>query len=125
MKDYPKTFEECNTVMGVELWNTLWGEDVTEYVEQMEELIEAFTRLKFCRDAYWKIAGEEMGLVKPWKPVWNDGDQKKYCIFNVSGSIRKGIRYFANSILAFSTEEMRDAFYENFKEEIEICKELL
>ena len=30
MKDYPKTFEECNTVMGVELWNTLWGEDVTE-----------------------------------------------------------------------------------------------
>ena len=67
-KEYPKTFEECNTVMGVELWNTLWGEDVTEYVKQMEELIEAFTRLKFCRDAYWKIAGEEMGLGGPWKP---------------------------------------------------------
>ena len=27
--------------------------------------------------------------------------------------------------LAFPTEEMRDAFYENFKELIEECKELL
>ena len=88
-------------------------------------LLTSLQKLLICRDAYWEIAGEEMGLVKPWKPVWNDGDQKKYCIFNDSGSIRKGIRYFANSILAFSTEEMRDAFYENFKEEIEICKELL
>ena len=29
------------------------------------------------------------------------------------------------ALLAFPTKEMRDAFYENFKEEIEQCKELL
>ena len=53
-KEYPKTYEECNRIMGVELWNTLWGEDSTEYEEQMEDLIDAFIRLKVCRDAYWK-----------------------------------------------------------------------
>ena len=30
-----------------------------------------------------------------------------------------------NVILTFPTEEMRDAFYENFKDLIEGCKELL
>ena len=29
------------------------------------------------------------------------------------------------AILSFPTEEMRDAFYENFKEQIEVCKEFL
>ena len=71
-KDYPKTYEECKRIMGVELWNTLWGEDATEYEEQTEDLIDAFIKLKVCRDAYWKIAGEEMGLGKPWKPDWNN-----------------------------------------------------
>ena len=33
--------------------------------------------------------------------------------------------YNRNAILAFPTEEMRDAFYENFKDLIEQCKELL
>ena len=61
-KEYPKTYEECNRIMGVELWNTLWGENATEYEEQIEDLIDAFIRLKICRDAYWKMAGEEMGL---------------------------------------------------------------
>ena len=124
-KEYPKTYGECKRIMGVELWNPLWSEDATEYEEQTENLIDSFIRLKVCRDVYWKIAGEKMGLRKPWEPDWNDGDRKKYCIFNDSGSIRKGIKYFANSILAFPTQEMQDAFYENFKELIELCKELL
>ena len=31
----------------------------------------------------------------------------------------------SNTILAFPTKEMRDAFYENFEDLIENCKELL
>ena len=85
-KEYPKTYEECNRIMGVELWNTLWGEDSTEYEEQMEDLIDAFIRLKVCRDAYWKIAGEEMGLGKPWKPDWENSEERRYSIVNIEGS---------------------------------------
>ena len=120
-KEYPKTYEECNRIMGVELWNTLWGEDATEYEGQMEDLIDAFIRLKVCRDAYWKIAGEEMGLGKPWEPTM----ETVYCISRNDNVIKCSYRGGNSNILEFPTPEMRDVFYENFKELIERCKELL
>ena len=65
-KEYPKTYEECEKVlrydshrlnnMGVTVQGYKW------------ELIRAFQILIICRDAYWKIAGDEMGLGKPWEP---------------------------------------------------------
>lgn len=115
---YPKTYEECVKVL-------LDRASARNDIGYKGELLVALQKLLVCRDAYWEIAGEKMGLRKPWEPDWNDGDRKKYCIFNDSGNIRKGIKYFANSILAFPTQEMQDAFYENFKELIELCKELL
>ena len=111
--------------MGVELWNTLWGEDATEYEEQMEDLIDAFIRLKVCRDAYWKIAGEEMGLGKPQEPDWKDNYEKKWTINFYQNEINLTNGPNVHFVLAFPTEEMRDAFYDNFKALIEICKELL
>ena len=121
---YPTTYDECVEIMGVDLWNTLWGESATEYEEQTEKLINTLIKLKVCRDAYWKIAGEEMGLGKPWKPDWNDEIQK-YCIRTDRNKIVNCSSSFNNRILAFPTMEMRDAFYENFKDLIESCKELL
>ena len=126
MKDYPKTFAECNRIMGVELWNTLWGENATEYAEQMEDLISAFIRLKICRDAYWKIAGEEMGLGGPWKPNREDQDRVSYpSITRCGGKAIRTTSFTHDYFLIFPTAKMRNAFYNNFKSEIEICKELL
>ena len=117
-KKYPKTYEECAVIMGVELWNCLWGEDATEYEEQTEDLMDAFIKLKICRDAYWKIAGD-------WKPEY-PFNTARYVISNAKGFVGKVLTYdVKNYILAFPTAEMRDAFYENFKELIEQCKELL
>jgi hypothetical protein len=84
--------------------------------------------LKVCRDAYWKIAGEELQLGKPWRPKFG-----KYIHYNInfylykdSFVLHKGEYHSPdNRILVFPTEEMRDAFYENFKDLIEYCKELL
>lgn len=124
-KEYPETYKECKRIMGVELWNTLWGEDATKYEEQTEDLIDAFIRLKICRDAYWKIAGEEMGLGKPWEPDWTDNHQKKWTINFYQNEINLTNGPNVHFFLAFPTEKMRDAFYENFKYEIECCEELL
>jgi len=66
-----------------------------------------------------------MGLGKPWKPDWKSGEQKKYCIYYGADIIQKGSWRNYNSILAFPTEEIRDEFFENFKDLIEQCKELL
>ena len=95
-------------------------------------MFDTLQKLYICRDAYWKIAGEEMGLGKPWEPDWENSEERRYCIVNINGEINlpekiltKWILKVTNKILVFPTEEMRDAFYENFKELIEQCKELL
>ena len=121
-KEYPKTYEECEKVlrydshrldnMGVTVRGYKW------------ELIRAFQILLICRDAYWKIAGDEMGLGKPWEPDWTD-DNAKYSIYTIKGTLTKAISCYDGAILTFPTEEMRDAFKENFDPDIEFCKEFL
>jgi hypothetical protein len=85
-----------------------------------ERLFESLYHLKVCRDAYWKIAGEEMGLGKPWKPDFDNLSTNLEYI-----KIVKGCFTYSSRVFAFPTEEMRDAFKENFGPDIEICKELL
>ncbi len=69
-----------------------------------------------------------MGLGKPWGPDWK-GDswrQLKYCItVNGDGEIERRTTQFDRRIFAFPTEEMMNAFYENFKDKLEICKEFI
>ena len=115
---YPKTYEECCEVLNL-------GEDGNLYTKgHQASLIQDFHKLFICRAAYWKIAGEEMGLGKPWQPDWNNVSDK-HCIYFVSGEIWLTECQTRQCTLAFPTAEMRDAFYENFKELIDKCKELL
>ena len=116
---YPDNYEEC-----VRIAKNIHGYDIHIDTPAYRELMESFVKLLICRDAYWKIAGEEMGLGKPWEPDWNDEIQK-YCIRTDRNKIVNCSSSFNNRILAFPSEEMRDAFYVNFKDLIENCKELL
>lgn len=117
-KRYPKTYEECCKVLD-------WNHRNYDRVGYDFELLCKFQVLLLCRDAYWKIAGEEMELGKPWEPDWKDNYQKKWTInfYHYEINLTNGPN--VHFVLAFPTEEMRDAFYENFKSEIESCKELL
>ena len=133
---YPKTYEECcNVLMGktnfqdFSLVLTKLSTNINEENSISPEppyisLINKFYKLLICRDAYWKIAGEEIWLDKPWEPDWTDLTQK-YCILCRKGKVDTLEAIYANKILAFPTMEMRDAFYENFKDLINDCKELL
>ena len=118
---YPNDYEECCEVLSI-LDNRGFGFINLSECENI--LMSRFIQLKRCRDAYWKLAGTEMGLDKPWKPEWASG-KPFYCISVNGNIIDKGKWYTDNKILAFPTKEMRDAFYENFRELIEQCKELL
>lgn len=117
---YPKTYEECCDKLEFK-----GGFREIFLSENEYSLYTSFIKLIRCRDAYWKIAGEYMELGKAWEPDWKNGEQKKYCIYYDTGIIQKGAWSNHNSILAFPTIEMRDTFYENFKNLIEKCKELL
>ena len=117
--EYSKTYKECCKILGCKPIVGFAGLDDDE-----ENLYGKFIALKRCRDAYWKIAGEEMGLGRPWEPDW-EYDDTKYVLFFNKNEICHEMMKHTSYVLAFPTEEMRDTFYENFKELINSCKELL
>lgn len=125
---YPKTYKECCDILNLS-WNkffVMFDIDHNGLTDAENNLYESFIKLKRCRDAYWKIAGEQMGLGKSWEPKYETlTDNTFFTIQTFNGEIDKSATSHRNSILAFPTIEMRDAFYENFKELIEKCKELL
>ena len=128
---YPKTYEECCKVLGckADYFFTDFSFDncdveISDYEDKVDDLLQIFRKLRYCRDAYWKIAVEQMGLGKPWEPNWNT-KELKYIIYYENDELWFNDEISRNTILAFPTEEMRNAFFENFKELIELCKELL
>ena len=113
---YPKSFKECLKVMNdgttMACLDKCYG--------YKGSLITKFQQLIFYRDAYWKIAGD-------WRPDWAMYSGPKHCIIYSDNEIKWQGKHFVTEakVLAFPTGEMRDAFYENFKDLIEECKELL
>ena len=110
-KQYPKTYEECKLLLQTNC-------TIPSIPGYREYEIALFQELLICRDAYWKIADN-------WKPHWNNDNQFKYIITCRRNNIIKDTYTAKNCIFVFPTEEMRDAFFENFKDLIEKCKEFL
>ena len=122
---YPTTIEGCYDVLKVPTDDRYVEVDNPVFINK---LIISFTELLIARNAYWKIAGEQMGLDKPWEPDFGKSIlfSIKFYLFQDSFVLYKGeYNCSDNCILVFPTEEMRDAFYENFKDLINQCKELL
>lgn len=111
---YPETYDECCEVLNLGEDGKLWTKGYKS------SLVQSIHQLIICRDAYWKIAGEQMGLDKPWKPDFAQDSGDKYSML-----FANCVRITGSRILTFPTEEIRNEFYDNFKDLIEQCKELL
>ena len=59
-----------------------------------------------------------------WKPDWAD-ISNKYTIYKEGDSFQNERSVHVNHFLAFQTEESSDKFYDNFKDLIEIAKDLI
>lgn len=121
--DLPKTYEECCEIMkcAKDIFFTTYDVSSMEndggYLYKQIGELTTLLKLKICRDVYWHIAG--------WKPDW-ENYEKKYTIYNYRGSISDdSFTVWDQTLLVFPTEEMRDAFYNNFRKEIFLCKEYL
>lgn len=127
---YPKTYMECCDVLLIPPYYNLryhtyeyghYNEFATSNnLLSLQDKLNTLGKLIICRDAYWKILGEEMGLGKPWEPDWDNLSTNHEFI-----KIDKGCFTYSSRVLVFPTEEMRDAFYDNFKDLIEQCKKFL
>ena len=127
---YPKTYKECCDVLSIAPYYNLryhtYEHCYNEYATSntllsLENKLNTLGKLIICRDAYWKILGEEMGLGKPWEPDWNTSEPKYILACTCNGTEKQWETTYYK-ILAFPTEEMRDAFYDNFKDLIEQSK---
>jgi hypothetical protein len=119
-RQYPKSYDECYKY----LYPTSTYIHSTIISGYMYDKIKVLSHLLLCRDVYWKLYGEQIGLCKPWKPDLNDGSIKYGITYSYRGISKRNYKDIS-CILIFPTENLRDVFYENFKNEIEICKELL
>lgn len=133
---YPKTYEECCEVLGCKSYSGFhaYGSSLDKDYDAHywhRRQFESLYKLCICRDAYWKIAGEEMGLDKPWEPDLTNDKQEKYMItyFNnrieVFSSHHSYVVGRRNHVLSFPSDKVRDIFYENFADDINNCKKLL
>ena len=126
-KEYPKTFDECCKVLGLLNVDLCFNADYRSFDASKEQwkrlgLMNQFYQLLICRDTYWKIAGEEMGLGKPWQP---SGNEDCFIISRSCGEVFLSESTGDSKLFEFPTAEMRDAFKQNFDPDIEICKEFL
>lgn len=60
-----------------------------------------------------------------WEPDWTDGSQIKYVIFTENNEICVGTHLHISNSMSFPTEEMRDEFFDCFKNLLEEAKTLL
>ena len=87
----------------------------TEYVnEKQENTLEALRKLIILRDYY----------NEGWQPDYVE-KETKYTIITLGGVIEVGTTMQSNRILCFKTKEIRDMFFEEQKELLEIAKPLL
>lgn len=126
---FPTTYEECCVALNPSFkeckYKFLLGAtdgfgkivDCTYKSSYFSEL-NALHKLLICRDAWWKVDNN-------WKPDWEDKEQNKYYISSYNNQFRNCYCNSFNRILVFRTKELRDKFFETFRELIEQCKELI
>lgn len=108
MNDRPTDIRETLEILGIGMF---------DYERYRNGLLESLRELLLFRDAWWKMADD-------WKPDWNE-ETDKFTISNKCNKIYLNNTAWYAEVLSFPTAEMRDAFYENFKELINEVKELL
>ena len=119
---YPKAFIECCEI----LYPNENFQTVSQPIKGHNgKKLFILQKLLICRDAYLKIAGDAYQLGKPWKPDWEDETEIYYTISYDGVNIKCYNNTDTYSKLTFPTKEMREAFKENFDDDIEFCKEFL
>ena len=108
MNDRPTEIREASEILGIGMF---------DHERYRNRLLETLRELLLFRDAWWKMADD-------WKPDWNE-ETDKFTISNKCNKIYLNNTAWYAEVLSFPTAEMRDVFYENFKDLIEQCKELL
>ena len=109
----PKTWEEyCKMMEGKKSYYIALPEF------DNKEDAEAFT-------AYSKLIKLRKQWIGEWKPNWANESQRKYVIFNYAGEVVRDISLSTAHCLSFPTLEMREEFFDCFKDYLKQAKTLI
>ena len=89
-------------------------------VEEFEDKEDAVT---FA--AYSKLLKMRKQWVGNWKPDWTDEGQIKHNIYAQGNIVKPSESLYLQRSMSFPTDEMRDEFFDTFRDLLEIAKPLL
>lgn len=108
---FPMGIGDCGAILGIT--------GMTAEYKYKRAKLDALHQLIIARDAWWKVDND-------WKPDWSEeSDTWKYVIIRREDNILATEEVVIARTLAFRTEEIRDTFFETFRELIGRCKELI
>lgn len=124
INELPKTWEDLKYISGAyisDLSNVITNDSVKTYpsyknIFPTKELAEAALALAQLLQLRNRYNGDNKGFIF---------NKYNYCITIANNGISKYWDSYTQRILAFRTRELRDEFYNNFKDLIEIAKPLL
>lgn len=110
------TFEEAlDWLDNNENYQTVFENERTYLSKEIYDAFEALRKLIILRDYY----------NEGWQPDWSDNDTIKFTIYVNFKDLCCSVNYSINNILAFKSKEIRDKFFEEQRELLEIAKPLL
>lgn len=126
----PKTWEEhCEKMKGKNSYyiNNAVYEGVISSKFRAEPMISEFEDKEDAEAfaALSKLLKLRKDWVGEWQPDWTDMNQLKYTIVNQGNRVVVCVNDHSCRSLSFPTKEMRDAFFEYFKDFLEQAKTLI
>lgn len=109
---FPLTYEECCKIVDATKISLI--QSSIKYGKALDDLRMLF----ICRDAWWKIDND-------YRPDWKNQTSTKYCIKFDCGTAISVAYHTISLILAFRTSEIRNKFYDTFRDLINNCEEFL
>lgn len=121
--DYPKNYKEACDILGFDCsGNTT---NIYTHCFQYDVKLKNLYKLILCRDAFWTVAGLELGLDTSWKPDIVNGVYTATIINRSGRAVMDSGFDCENRILMFHDDKVRDKFHQYFFDLIENCLEYL
>lgn len=111
----PEFYEALDWLDNNENYQTVFEDERTYPSKEICEAFEALRKLIIFRDYY----------NEGWQPIWDDRSSLKFCIITHTNKLDKDTSFKISRVMTFKTEEIRDEFFEEQRELLEIAKPLL
>lgn len=110
--------DSCYVDMNGNIRSTNFSSKATVGEFEDKEDAEAFAAL-------FKLISLRKNWVGEWNPDWTDGGNIKHTIYAQGNIVKPSESFNLHRSMSFPTDEMRDKFFDTFRELLEIAKPLL